>query len=69
MLQPESTIGLWSTYNNLIYKRSKAVAFEDINGNRFMAIVKKVTTDGKLALLQNDDKIHHYEVKEIKMLF
>jgi hypothetical protein len=34
-----------------------------------MAIVKKVTTDGKLALLQNDDKIHHYEVKEIKMLF
>ena len=44
-------------------------AFEDINGNRFMAIVKKVTTDGKLALLQNDDKIHHYEVEEIKMLF
>jgi BirA family biotin operon repressor/biotin-[acetyl-CoA-carboxylase] ligase len=69
MLQPERTIGLWSTYNNLLYKRAKAVAFEDINGNRFMAIVKKVTTDGKLALLQNDDKIHHYEVKEIKMLF
>lgn len=69
MLQPESTIGVWSTYNNLLYKRAKAVAFEDINGNRFMAIVKKVTTDGKLALLQNDDKIHHYEVKEIKMLF
>ena len=69
LLQLESTIDLWSIYNNLLYKRAKAVAFEDKSGKRFMAIVKKVTTDGKLALLQSDDKIHQYEVKEIKMLF
>jgi BirA family biotin operon repressor/biotin-[acetyl-CoA-carboxylase] ligase len=69
MLQSENTTALWSTYNNLLYKRSKAVAFEDKSGKRFMAIVKKITTDGKLTLLQNDDKIHQYEVKEIKMLF
>jgi BirA family transcriptional regulator, biotin operon repressor / biotin---[acetyl-CoA-carboxylase] ligase len=69
MLLPEKTKALWADYNSFLFKRSKAVAFEDKNGKRFMAIVKKVTTDGKLALLQNDDKIHHYEVKEIKMLF
>lgn len=69
LLLPEKTNHLWSGYNSLLYKRAKAVAFEDNNGNRFMAIVKKVTTDGKLALLQNDDKMHQYEVKEIKMLF
>jgi len=69
LLTPESKKDLWICYNSFLFKRAKDVAFEDINGNRFMAIVKKVTTDGKLALLQNDDKIHHYEVKEIKMLF
>ena len=69
LLPPARTNEIWSGYNSLLYKREKVVAFEDKNGKRFMAIVKKVTTDGKLALLQNDDKIHHYKVKEVKMLY
>jgi BirA family biotin operon repressor/biotin-[acetyl-CoA-carboxylase] ligase len=68
MLLPEKTKAVWTDYNSFLYKRNKAVAFEGKDGKRFMAIVKKVTNDGKLALLQNDDKIHHYEVKEIKTL-
>jgi BirA family biotin operon repressor/biotin-[acetyl-CoA-carboxylase] ligase len=69
LLFPEETESVWNCYDSLLFKKDKVVAFEDKEGNRFMAIVKKITRDGKLALLQNDDKIHNYEVKELKMLF
>jgi len=37
-------------------------------GNRFMGIIQKVTTSGKLEVLHEDDRLVHYEVKEIKLL-
>jgi len=66
---PEKTNLVWNNYEKLLFKRSKAVAFEDSNGHRFMGIIESVTRDGKLALLQEDDLLHHYEVKAIKMLY
>ncbi|WP_333600277.1 biotin--[acetyl-CoA-carboxylase] ligase [Flavobacterium sp.] len=66
---PEKTNLVWNNYEKLLFKRNKAVAFEDSIGNRFMGIIESVTRDGKLALLQEDDLLHHYEVKAIKMLY
>jgi len=68
VFMPEKTALVWKDYNSLLYKRGKAAAFENKEGQRFMGIIKKVTPEGKLALLQDDDLIHYYEVKEIKML-
>lgn len=68
-LFPENTKAVWSDYNKLLFKRNKAVAFEDKMGNRFMGIIKKVTLDGKLEVLLEDDRITHFEVKEVKMLY
>lgn len=59
---------LWKEYHNKLYKINYPVAFENTAGNRFMGIIKKVSKDGRLEVLQEDDAIVHYEVKEIKML-
>lgn len=59
---------LWDLYHQNLYKLNCPSAFEDNMGNRFMGIIQKVTQNGKLEVLLEEDLTHHYEVKEIKML-
>jgi BirA family biotin operon repressor/biotin-[acetyl-CoA-carboxylase] ligase len=60
---------LWNDYHKNLYKLNYPSAFEGKMGNRFMGIIKKVTQDGKLEVLLEDDSVAHYELKEIKMLY
>lgn len=60
---------LWKEYHENLYKLSYPSAFEGQMGNRFMGIIQKVTQDGKLEVLLEDDSLAHYEVKEVKMLY
>ncbi|MEO5777997.1 MAG: biotin--[acetyl-CoA-carboxylase] ligase [Flavobacterium sp.] len=60
---------LWSAYHENLYKKDFPSPFEDKLGNRFMGIIKKVTRDGKLEVLLNDDSIKYFEVKDVKMLY
>lgn len=59
---------LWEEYHKNLYKLNYPSAFEDKKGNRFMGIIQKVTRDGKLEVLLDDDSLTRFEVKEIKML-
>ncbi|HNP32186.1 MAG TPA: biotin--[acetyl-CoA-carboxylase] ligase [Flavobacterium sp.] len=63
---PES---LWKEYHQNLYKINYPSAFEDQMGNHFMGIIKRVTLDGKLEVLLDDESITHYDIKEIKMLY
>jgi BirA family transcriptional regulator, biotin operon repressor / biotin---[acetyl-CoA-carboxylase] ligase len=60
---------LWEKYNELLFQRNVLSFFEDKYGRSFTGTIKHVTREGKLALLQNDDVFHYYELKEIKMIF
>lgn len=60
---------LWQEYHTNLYKINYPSAFEDQMGNRFMGIIQKVTKDGRLEVLLEDDSLAYYEVKEIKMLY
>ena len=60
---------LWSAYHENLYKKDYLSPFEDKMGNRFMGIIKKVTRDGKLEVLLDDDSLKHFDVKDIKMLY
>jgi BirA family biotin operon repressor/biotin-[acetyl-CoA-carboxylase] ligase len=60
---------LWSDYHENLYKKDYPSTFEDKNGSRFMGIIKKVTRDGKLEVILEDDSILYFEVKEVKMLY
>ncbi|WP_293895957.1 biotin--[acetyl-CoA-carboxylase] ligase [Flavobacterium sp.] len=59
---------LWKEYDDSLFKKDYPSPFEDKNGNRFMGIIKKVTRDGKLEVMLDDDRTMHFEVKELKML-
>jgi BirA family transcriptional regulator, biotin operon repressor / biotin---[acetyl-CoA-carboxylase] ligase len=60
---------LWQDYHKNLYKLNHPSPFEDREGKRFMGIIQKVTQDGKLEVLLDDDIFAYYEVKEVKMLY
>jgi BirA family biotin operon repressor/biotin-[acetyl-CoA-carboxylase] ligase len=60
---------LWDEYHENLFKKDYPSPFEDKKGNRFMGIIKKVTRDGKLEVLLNDDSLIHFDVKDLKMLY
>lgn len=65
----QNSDSLWEIYHENLYKKEYPSPFEDNEGKRFMGIIKKVTRDGKLEVLLEDDTIVYYEVKEVKMLY
>ncbi len=60
---------LWERYNQLLFKRDVPSVFEDTIGNRFMGIITSVNEQGQLVVLEENDSIYTYELKQIKMLF
>ncbi|WP_395633386.1 biotin--[acetyl-CoA-carboxylase] ligase [Flavobacterium sp.] len=69
ILFPERAEEAWMRYDELLFKRGKPAAFEFANGTRFMGIIQKVTREGKLAVLLNDDSVVYYDLKEVKLLY
>ncbi|MEY2630248.1 MAG: Bifunctional ligase/repressor BirA [Bacteroidota bacterium] len=69
ILFPERAEEAWKRYDELLFKRGKPAAFEFANGTRFMGIIQKVTREGKLAVLLNDDSVVYYDLKEVKLLY
>ncbi len=65
----QKTQVLWENYRKMLFKLDYPCAFEDLQGNRFMGLIKEVTHEGKLAVMLENDSVVQYEVKEIKMLF
>ena len=68
LLTKKATI-LWDEYHKSLYKISQLSVFEDKEGHRFMGIIKKVSKDGRLEVLLEDDCIADFEVKEVKMVY
>lgn len=59
----------WDAYHQILFKKNIVSAFESVAGNRFVGKIQEVTRDGKLAVLMEDDSIHFFDVKEVKMLY
>ncbi|MFA9195504.1 biotin--[acetyl-CoA-carboxylase] ligase [Flavobacterium sp. FBOR7N2.3] len=60
---------LWDSYMELLFKKEVPMPFSIDNGKPFMAIIKGVSTNGKLILLLENDAIVEYGLKEIQMLY
>jgi len=52
-----------------IYLKRSAYGFEEIEGNKFMGIIKGVTNEGKLELQLENDSLKTYNIKEIRMFY
>lgn len=68
-LFPKQAATAWIQYDELLFKKGKPAAFELSDGIRFMGIIQKVTREGKLAVLLEDDNVVHYGLKEVKLLY
>jgi BirA family transcriptional regulator, biotin operon repressor / biotin---[acetyl-CoA-carboxylase] ligase len=60
---------LWNEYHNRLFKNGIPSAFEDTDKNQFMGIIQKVTDEGKLQIILEDDTVKAFGVKEITMLY
>jgi BirA family biotin operon repressor/biotin-[acetyl-CoA-carboxylase] ligase len=65
----QNQASLWDDYHQNLYKINYPSAFEDKTGKQFMGIIQKVSNDGRLEIVLEDDSIAHFEIKEIKMLY
>jgi BirA family biotin operon repressor/biotin-[acetyl-CoA-carboxylase] ligase len=63
------SVFLWQQYHELLFKKGVPMTFETTNGIRFLGIIERVTHDGKLELLLNDETLENFGVKEIIMLY
>lgn len=68
MLQKKSA-ELWQTYISNLFKKGIPMAFEDKHGQRFMGIIQGVTAMGKLELMNEQEQVQTFEIKEIQMLY
>lgn len=60
---------IWTNYHQKLFKKDTPMAFEDAKGKKFMGIIQKVSYDGLLHILLEDDSIAQFGIKEIKMLY
>lgn len=65
-----NTIGiLWKKYHVYLFKKGVPTLFEDIHQHKFMGIIQKVNSNGKLAVLLEDDCEKTFDIKEITMMY
>ena len=68
-LLEQNKASVWDEYHQNLYKINYPSAFEDKTGKQFMGIIQKVSNEGKLEIVLEDDSIADFEIKEIKMLY
>lgn len=60
---------LWGKFHQVLFKIGVPMPFEDVQKNRFMGIIQKVSDEGKLEVLLEDDSLKTFGIKEIMMLY
>jgi BirA family biotin operon repressor/biotin-[acetyl-CoA-carboxylase] ligase len=59
---------LWRQYHDLLFKKGIPMPFEK-EGRRFMGIIQKVTENGQLEILLEDQSLAYYGIKEVQLLY
>lgn len=69
LLVSNQTEQLWQKFHEVLFKIGVPMPFENSEKSRFMGIIQKVSQEGKLTILLEDDAVQCYGIKEITMLF
>ena len=54
-------------YESKLFKKDKPALFSDVSGNRFNGMIKGVSNEGKLIVMNEEDSYELYGLKELKM--
>ena len=68
-LLPNMNSIFWQKYQNSLFKKGVPIPFEDSNKQRFMGIIKGVSSSGLIEILLENDKIVSFDLKQIVMLY
>jgi BirA family biotin operon repressor/biotin-[acetyl-CoA-carboxylase] ligase len=68
-LLPNMNSIFWQKYQNILFKKGVPIPFEDSNKQRFMGIIKGVSSSGLIEILLENDKIVSFDLKQIVMLY
>jgi BirA family transcriptional regulator, biotin operon repressor / biotin---[acetyl-CoA-carboxylase] ligase len=63
----KNTAELWTTYENLLFKKDKPSTFVGLSGDLFSGIIKGVSQRGKL-MVKTENSIEEFDLKSIKLL-
>lgn len=64
----KNTAELWTTYENLLFKKDKPSTFVVLSGDLFSGIIKGVSQRGKL-MVKTENSIEEFDLKSIKLLY
>jgi BirA family transcriptional regulator, biotin operon repressor / biotin---[acetyl-CoA-carboxylase] ligase len=63
------TVFLWEKYHDSLFKKNTPMLFEEVNNSNFIGIIKEVSKEGKLIVIDESHQERSYSLKEIKMLY
>lgn len=69
MLQSKRFDAIKTEYESLMFRMQKPSTFLDVNDQSFTGYIKGVTEDGKLVVLEEDNVINTYDLKEVQLLY
>lgn len=69
MLLDEDFEQIKADYENYLFRKNKPSTFINANQEQFVGIIQGVTNQGKLILLEEDNVINKYDLKEIELRF
>ncbi len=64
----KNTAELWTTYENILFRKDKPSTFVSLNGDLFSGIIKGVSQRGKL-MVKTENFIEEFDLKSIKLLY
>ncbi len=64
----KNTAELWTTYENLLFRKDKPSTFVGLSGDLFSGIIKGVSQRGKL-MIKTENSIEEFDLKSIKLLY
>ena len=64
----KNTAELWTTYENILFRKDKPSTFVSLSGDLFSGIIKGVSQRGKL-MVKTENFIEEFDLKSIKLLY
>ncbi|MAU26199.1 MAG: biotin--[acetyl-CoA-carboxylase] ligase [Muricauda sp.] len=68
-MERNKTLTIRNTYEEALFRKDKPSTFEDQEGNRFVGIIRGVSSEGKLCIESETDPIRYFDLKEVSLLY
>ena len=59
----------WEKYHSYLFRKDIISEFIDKNGTRFLAVIKSVTRDGKLEVINEEQTSLFFDLKEVTLIY